>query len=303
MEDRYVDFRVSTFPGPFGEKIVMRLLDKSNLQIEMSKLGMMEEDLKALTCAMQKSKGMILVTGPTGSGKSTTLYSILQKLNDGTRNISTAEDPIEYNIPGINQFQMNTKIGLDFATALRSFLRQDPDIIMVGEMRDLETADIAVKASLTGHLVLSTLHTNSAIETITRLLEMSIEPFLVATSVDLIIAQRLMRKICPDCISKTRHPDKHPDYLKKIGIDISGLRLHSGRGCPNCNYTGYRGRFAIYEVLPMWNEIREMILNRESPLQIQKKAEQLGLITLQKNGLASVKQGLTTIDELMRVAI
>jgi type IV pilus assembly protein PilB len=303
MEDKCVDFRVSTFPGPFGEKIVMRLLDKSNLQIDIAKLGMKGEDLKALTGAMYKSKGMILVTGPTGSGKSTTLYSILQKLNDGTRNISTAEDPIEYNIPGINQFQMNPKIGLDFARAMRSFLRQDPDIIMVGEMRDLETAEIAVKASLTGHLVLSTLHTNSAIETITRLLEMGIEPFLAASSVDLIIAQRLMRRICPDCIRETNHPDKHLDYLRKMGIEVSGLRFYFGKGCPNCNHTGYKGRFAIYEVLPIWNEIREMILNRESPLLIQEKAEQLGLITLQKNGLASVKKGLTTIDELMRVAI
>ncbi|MGA1791433.1 MAG: GspE/PulE family protein [bacterium] len=214
-DGKCVDFRLSTFPGAFGETVVLRLLDKSNLEIDISKLGMRKTDRMSLMAAMYKSKGMILVTGPTGSGKTTTLYSVLQKLNDGTRNISTAEDPIEYNIPGINQFQMNTKIGLDFATALRSFLRQDPDIIMVGEMRDLETAEIAVKASLTGHLVLSTLHTNSAIETITRLLEMGIEPFLVVSSVDLIIAQRLMRKICPDCISETRYPDKQLDYLKK----------------------------------------------------------------------------------------
>ncbi|MGA1795318.1 MAG: GspE/PulE family protein, partial [bacterium] len=301
VEGKCIDFRVSVFPGGFGEKVVLRLLDKSNLQMDISKLGMKGEDMKVLMGAMYKSKGMILVTGPTGSGKSTTLYSMLQKLNDGTRNINTAEDPVEYNIHGINQFQMNPAIGLDFARALRSFLRQDPDVIMVGEMRDLETAQIAVKAALTGHLVLSTLHTNSAVETITRLVEMGIEPFLVATSVDLIIAQRLMRKICPACRQETKPPDMYLDYLKWMGQKLSRDTFYAGKGCPKCYDTGYRGRFAIYEVLPMWNEIREMIIQRESPLTIQVKAEELGLKVLRENALAKVKQGITTMEEWMRV--
>ena len=299
-DGKCVDFRLSTFPGTFGETVVLRLLDKSNLEIDISKLGMRKKDRISLMAAMYKSKGMILVTGPTGSGKTTTLYSVLQKLNDGSRNINTAEDPVEYHIPGINQFQMNPKIGLDFALALRSFLRQDPDIIMVGEMRDLETAQIAVKAALTGHMVLSTLHTNSSFETITRLLEMGIEPFLVATSVDLIIAQRLMRKICPACKKETSPPAMHLDYIKKIGLKIPKNKFYAGKGCSQCNNTGYKGRFAIYEVLNMSQEIREMILKRDSTIKIQEKAEQLGLKTLQVNGLTKVKQGLTTTEEWMR---
>ncbi|MGA1791434.1 MAG: GspE/PulE family protein [bacterium] len=302
-DGKCVDFRVSTFPGTYGETVVLRLLDKSNLEIDISKLGMEKEDINSLTGAMYKSKGMILVTGPTGSGKTTSLYSMLQKLNDGSRNINTAEDPVEYNIQGINQFQMNPRIGLNFAMALRSFLRQDPDIIMVGEMRDLETAEIAVKAALTGHLVLSTLHTNSSFETITRLLEMGIEPFLVATSVDLIIAQRLMRKICPACKKRASPPEMHLEYLKKMGLKVDTTKFYAGKGCAKCNHTGYKGRFAIYEVLPMYHEIREMIINRESSLKIQERAEKMGVKTLQNVGISKVLEGITTIDELMRVAI
>jgi type IV pilus assembly protein PilB len=301
VEGKCIDFRVSIFPGGFGEKVVLRLLDKSNLQIDMAKLGMKGEEMKTLMGAMYKSKGMILVTGPTGSGKSTTLYSVLQKLNDGTRNINTAEDPVEYNIHGINQFQMNPAIGLDFARALRSFLRQDPDVIMVGEMRDLETAQIAVKAALTGHLVLSTLHTNSAVETITRLVEMGIEPFLVATSVDLIIAQRLMRKICPACRQEEKPPDMYLDYIEGMGYKTSRDTFYVGKGCPKCYQTGYKGRFAIYELLPMRHEIREMIIRRESPLALQVKAEELGLKTLRENAFAKVKQGIASIEEWMKV--
>ena len=302
-DGKCVDFRVSTFPGTYGETVVLRLLDKSNLEIDISKLGMEKEEINSLTGAMYKSKGMILVTGPTGSGKTTTLYSMLQKLNDGSRNINSAEDPVEYNIQGINQFQMNPRIGLDFAMALRSFLRQDPDIIMVGEMRDLETSEIAIKAALTGHLVLSTLHTNSSFETITRLLEMGIEPFLVATSVDLIIAQRLMRKICPACKQKASPPEMHLEYLKKMGLRVDTTKFYEGKGCDKCNNTGYKGRFAIYEVLPMYHEIREMIINRESSIKIQERAEKMGVKTLQNVGISKVLEGSTTIDELMRVAI
>ncbi|MBN2373357.1 Flp pilus assembly complex ATPase component TadA [bacterium] len=303
MDKKCVDFRVSTFPGSFGEKVVLRLLDKSNLEVDISKLGMDINDQKALSEAMHKSKGMILVTGPTGSGKTTTLYSVLHGLNDGTRNISTAEDPIEYNISGINQFQMNPRIGLDFAKALRAFLRQDPDIIMVGEIRDLETAQIAVKAALTGHLVLSTLHTNSATETITRLLDMNVEPFLVATSISLIIAQRLMRRICPSCKEETSLENMHLEVLEKKGIDISGVRFYKGKGCSNCNYAGYKGRVAIYEVLPIRHELQEMIIKGESSLKIQSKAEEFGLQTLQKRGIEKVMDGTTSVDEWLRVAV
>jgi len=295
-----VDFRVSTFPGMFGEKVVLRLLDNSNLVLDINNLGFNSNDLNTVLTAMYKSKGMILVTGPTGSGKTTTLYSMLHSLNDGSRNISTAEDPIEYNLKGINQFQMKPKIGLDFARALRTFLRQDPDIIMVGEMRDLETAQIAVKAALTGHLVLSTLHTNSAPETITRLLDMGIEPYLITSSLNLVVAQRLMRKTCQSCKVEALPNDLQLKLLKGYGFDISGHQLFRGEGCEECNNTGYKGRVAIYEAMPLWDEIHELILQGESSVAIKEKAEDLGLVTLQEQGFNKVMEGVTSLDEWMR---
>jgi len=295
-----VDFRVSTFPGSFGEKVVLRLLDSSNLALDINNLGLSSNDLTTLLTALYKSKGMILVTGPTGSGKTTTLYSMLYGLNDGSRNISTAEDPIEYNLKGVNQFQMKPKIGLDFARALRTFLRQDPDIIMVGEIRDFETAEIAVKAALTGHLVLSTLHTNSAPETITRLLDMGIEPYLLTSSLSLVVAQRLMRTICPSCKVEAPATDLHLKMLDAYGLDISGHQLFRGEGCEECNDTGYKGRVAVYEVMPLWQEIQEVILRGQSSVALREKAQDRGLVALPVQGLNKVIEGVTSLDEWMR---
>jgi len=295
-----VDFRVSSFPGSFGEKVVLRLLDSSNLALDINNLGLSSNDLTTLLSALYKSKGMILVTGPTGSGKTTTLYSMIHGLNDGSRNISTAEDPIEYNLKGVNQFQMKPKIGLDFARALRTFLRQDPDIIMVGEIRDFETAEIAVKAALTGHLVLSTLHTNSAPETITRLLDMGIEPYLLTSSLSLVVAQRLMRKICPSCKVEAPATDLHLKMLEASGFDISAHQLFRGEGCEECNDTGYKGRVAVYEVMPLCQEIQEVILRGQSSVALREKAEDLGLVALPVQGLNKVIEGVTSLDEWMR---
>jgi type IV pilus assembly protein PilB len=300
IEGSYVDFRVSTFPGIFGEKVVLRLLDKSNLALDMNNLGMESDVLNTVLSSMCKSKGMILVTGPTGSGKTTTLYSMLQGMNDGSKNISTAEDPIEYNLQGINQFQMHPKIGLDFARALKTFLRQDPDIIMVGEIRDVETAEIAVKAALTGHLVLSTLHTNSAPETVSRLLDIGIEPYLITSSLNLIIAQRLMRKICEQCKVKTPPTDLQKRVLKNYGFSLSSKRFYKAEGCEECNNTGYKGRIAIYEVMPMWEELQELILKGTSSFEMTKKAQELGLVTLQEQGFRKAADGITDLDEWMR---
>jgi type IV pilus assembly protein PilB len=301
ISGRHVDCRVSTFPGIFGEKVVLRLLDSSNLILYLNKLGLSHDDLNILLNAIHKSKGMILVTGPTGSGKTTTLYSIIHNLNDGAKNISTAEDPVEYNLKGINQFQMNPKIGLNFARALRTFLRQDPDIIMVGEMRDVETAEIAVKAALTGHLVLSTLHTNSAPETITRLLDMGIQPYLITSSVNLVLAQRLMRKLCLRCKAETSPTDLQLNLLESHDLDVSGHQLFMGEGCEECNNTGYNGRIAIYEAMPMLDKIQELILKGKSARAIKDKTEELGLVSLQDQGLSKVIKGITTLDEWMRV--
>jgi type IV pilus assembly protein PilB len=301
MNGHYVDFRVSTFPGIFGEKVVLRLLDNANLTLDINNLGFNDNDLTTLLGSIYKSKGMVLVTGPTGSGKTTTLYSILHALNDGSKNISTAEDPIEYNMNGINQFQMHSKIGLNFARALRTFLRQDPDIIMVGEIRDFETAEIAVKAALTGHLVLSTLHTNSASETITRLLDMGIEPYLITSSLNLVVAQRLMRKICERCKVEASPDDLQLKLLDNYGFDISGHQLFKGEGCEECHDTGYKGRVAVYEAMPLWDEIQELISKGESASKINEQAEKLGLVTLQEHGFNKVTEGMTTIDEWMRV--
>ncbi|MCH8055999.1 MAG: Flp pilus assembly complex ATPase component TadA, partial [Deltaproteobacteria bacterium] len=296
-----LDIRVSVLPTLFGEKIVMRLLDKSNLQLDMSKLGFDPRALSLFKEAIYKPYGMILITGPTGSGKSTTLYSALSELNKADVNISTAEDPVEYNLMGINQVQVKDEIGLTFAACLRSFLRQDPDIIMVGEIRDLETAQIAVKAALTGHLVLSTLHTNDAPSTVDRLINMGIEPFLLTSSINLVAAQRLVRKICPSC----RVPvEVSPDVLINIGVDpaevAAGFPTFSGKGCPNCNQTGYKGRLAIYEIMAMHEVLKELVLRRASSDDLKREAVKLGMSTLRISAIQKVREGLTTIEETVR---
>lgn len=299
--NREIDFRVSTLPTLFGEKIVMRLLDKSNLQLDLTKLGFDEKPLQDFLEAIEKPYGMILVTGPTGSGKTTTLYSALSHLNKPSVNIMTAEDPVEYNFLGINQVQIKEDIGLTFAAALRSFLRQDPDIILVGEIRDFETAEIAVKAALTGHLVLSTLHTNDAPSTITRLINMGIEPFLVSSSVILIVAQRLARKICQNC--KREHKISEASLIK-IGFpkdNIGSVKCYEGAGCPACNNTGYKGRVALYEVMPVKDEIKELIIQGGTALEIKKEAVRLGMSTLRQSGIKKVMDGITTIEEILRV--
>jgi len=300
---REMDFRVSAIPTLFGEKVVLRLLDKSALQLDMTKLGFEESSLADLKNAIHKPVGMILVTGPTGSGKTTTLYSALSELNKETENIITAEDPIEYNFMGINQVQMHEEIGLTFASSLRSFLRQDPDIIMVGEIRDFETAQIAVQAALTGHLVLSTVHTNDAPGTVTRLIDMGIEPFLISSSVILILAQRLVRKICTDC----REPIKvHPQLLIDLGIppdEVRSFPVYKGKGCPICNNTGCKGRVGLYEVMPLKEEVKELILSRASTSEIKKEAIRLGMKTLRQSGIAKIKDGLTSIEEVLRTTI
>ncbi len=297
---REMDFRVSTVPVLFGEKVVLRLLDKSNLQLDMAKLGFEESSLEDFKNALRKPVGMILVTGPTGSGKTTTLYSALSELNKETDNITTAEDPVEYNFMGINQVQMHEEIGLTFASALRAFLRQDPDIIMVGEIRDFETAQIAVQAALTGHLVLSTVHTNDAPGTITRLIDMGIEPFLISSAVILILAQRLVRKICLEC----REPIKvHPQLLIDLGVspdEVKTFPVYKGKGCPICNHTGYKGRVGLYEVMPIKEEVKELILSRASTSEIKKEAIRLGMKTLRQSGIIKIRDGLTTIEEVLR---
>jgi len=295
-----MDFRVSVVPTLWGEKVVLRLLDKSSLQLDMTKLGFEENQLKQFKAAIYRPYGMVLVTGPTGSGKTTTLYSALAELNKETDNIMTAEDPVEYNLPGINQVQMHEEIGLNFATALRAFLRQDPDIIMVGEIRDFETAEIAIKAALTGHLVLSTVHTNDAPSTVNRLLNMGIEPFLVASATNLILAQRLGRRICPKCKEEVKVP---PQALLDVGVpeeDIPNIRLYKGRGCECCLGTGYKGRIAFYEVMPVGEEIRELILVGASASEIKREAMRLGMMTLRQSAIMRMKEGITTIEEVIR---
>lgn len=300
---RELDFRVSTLPTLFGEKVVLRLLDKENLMLDMTKLGFEPESLVKFQRNISKPYGMVLVTGPTGSGKTNTLYSALQSLNTVQTNIMTAEDPVEFNLMGINQVQMKEQIGLNFAAALRSFLRQDPNIILVGEIRDFETAEIAIKAALTGHLVLSTLHTNDAPSTISRLMNMGIEPFLVATSVNLIQAQRLIRRVCKDC--KREHPTP-PEALMEVGFsaeDAKNLKTFKGKGCATCNNTGYKGRIGLYEVMEVNDDIRELILIGASSLELRKKAIEDGMITLRESGLTKVRAGLTTLDEVVRETV
>ncbi len=298
---REMDFRVSTLPTLFGEKIVLRLLDKTNLELDMTKLGFEERQLAVFQEAIHKPYGMVLVTGPTGSGKTTTLYSALSQLNSISDNIMTAEDPVEYNLAGINQVQMKESIGLNFAASLRSFLRQDPDIIMVGEIRDFETAEIGIKAALTGHLVLSTIHTNDAPTTINRLLNMGIEPFLVASALILVVAQRLARTVCPKCAEPVQVP---PEALLEVGLleeEIGTFPIMKGRGCPNCMNTGYRGRVALYEILAITDEVRELILRGASAMEIRETAVALGMRTLRDAGLEKIRRGRTTVEEVVRV--
>ena len=302
-DSREIDFRVSVLPTLFGEKIVMRLLDKTKLMLDMTKLGFEQESLTRYEAAIMKPWGMVLVTGPTGSGKTNTLYSSISKINTPETNIMTAEDPVEFNLPGINQVQVKESIGLNFAAALRSFLRQDPNIILVGEIRDFETAEIAVKAALTGHLVLSTLHTNDAPSTINRLMNMGIEPFLVATAVNLICAQRLVRRICSNC--KVEHP-LPPQGLLDAGYghdDAQTVIPMRGEGCDRCNRTGYKGRVGLYEVMEVNEQLREMILVGSSALELRRKAVDDGMLTLRMSGLRKVKEGLTTIEEVVRETV
>jgi len=294
-----IDLRVSSLPTIFGEKIVMRILDKSNLQINLSRLGFEEDALARFVEAIELPYGMVLVTGPTGSGKSTTLYSALSKINRPHSNIMTAEDPVEYNLDGINQVNVRDEIGLTFAAALKAFLRQDPNIVMVGEVRDLETASIATKAALTGHLVLSTLHTNDAAASINRLIDMGIEPFLVASSINAIIAQRLVRKLCEKCKQEIT---LHEETLREMGITESPdeLTLFQAKGCVSCNDTGYSGRLGLYEVMPVSPELREMIIDRKSTADVKAQAIAEGMLTLRADGREKFKKGKTSLEEVLR---
>src|SRR5689334_16939993 len=302
-QNRDIDFRVSCLPTLFGEKIVMRLLDKEKLMLDMTKLGFEQESLDKFEVAIEKPWGMVLVTGPTGSGKTNTLYSSIARINTIQTNIMTAEDPVEFNLMGVNQVQVKESIGLNFAAALRSFLRQDPNIILVGEIRDFETAEIAVKAALTGHLVLSTLHTNDAPSTINRLMNMGIEPFLVASSLNLVCAQRLVRRICKNCTEQDPTP---PPALVQAGFtaeEAKSVVPNKGKGCEKCNNTGFKGRVGLYEVMEVTEEIRELILVGASALELRRKAVDEGMITLRGSGLRKVKDGVTTIDEVVRETV
>jgi type IV pilus assembly protein PilB len=307
VEDRSrdLDFRVSCLPTLWGEKIVMRLLDKSKLMLDMTKLGFEPHSLERFKGAIAKPYGIVLVTGPTGSGKTNTLYSALASLNKPDTNIMTAEDPVEFNLPGINQVQIRDNIGLNFAAVLRSFLRQDPNIILVGEIRDYETAEIAVKAALTGHLVLSTLHTNDAPSTVSRMVNMGIEPFLVGTAVNLIQAQRLVRRICAKCKfdDTTNVPTK---TLADIGFtpDLIGtFQVMKGKGCATCNGTGYKGRVGLYEVMEITEGIRDLIMVGATAVEIKRKALEEGMLTLRMSGLEKIKAGVTSVEEVLRETV
>ena len=300
---KQLDYRVNCLPTLWGEKVVLRLLDKENLRLDMTKLGFEAESLEKFQRAVLKPYGMVLVTGPTGSGKTNTLYSSVSLLNKPDTNILTAEDPVEFQLNGVNQVQMKESIGLNFAAALRAFLRQDPNVILVGEIRDFETAEIAIKAALTGHLVLSTLHTNGAPETISRLMNMGIEPFLVATAVHLICAQRLVRRICGECKEQVPLP---PQALLEAGYtqeESKKVKVYKGKGCPTCNGTGYKGRCGLYEVMEVDDEIRELILIGASAVELKKKAMERGMITLRRSGLIKVMEGTTTLEEVARETV
>ncbi|MGE0526426.1 MAG: type IV-A pilus assembly ATPase PilB [Bdellovibrionales bacterium] len=299
-----VDFRVSCLPTIFGEKVVLRLLDKSNLQVDMTKLGFERDDFKKFVEAINQPQGMILITGPTGSGKTTTIYSALNALNQPDVNVSTAEDPVEYNLDGINQVQVNPQIGFTFAEALRSFLRQDPEIVMVGEIRDLETAEVAFKAASTGHLVVSTLHTNDAASTVARLVEIGVEPYIVAEATTIVVAQRLVRRNCPRCSIDTRVP---PEVLTKMGVPEAEVaeytKIKKGEGCEECNGTGLKGRMAIFELLQMTTNVKEAIYKGASPLEVKRQGMKDGMRTLRQAALLKLKAGLTTIEEVLNTTV
>lgn len=303
VRGKEMDFRVSTLPTLWGEKIVLRLLDKSNLQLDMTKLGFEDEELKIFKTNIHMPQGMVLITGPTGSGKTTTIYSALAELNQPDVNISTAEDPAEFNLEGINQVQMNNDVGLTFASTLRAFLRQDPDIIMVGEIRDLETAEISFKAASTGHLVVSTLHTNDAPSTVTRLLEMGVAPYIITSCINLIVAQRLVGRICESCKTPIDVPQQ---TLLNLGIDASEVRdyqIFKGQGCSNCNNTGIKGRVAIYELMTMSQKVKEMILAQGTSEELRILAKEEGMRTLRRSALSKLRKGVTTIEEVLNSSV
>jgi type IV pilus assembly protein PilB len=300
MAKKVIDFRVSTLPVIFGEKIVLRILDKGNLTLDLQKFGFEPQAEEDLLSAIANPYGMVLVTGPTGSGKTTTLYSALSQINTPEVNIMTAEDPVEYNIHGINQVQVRTDIGMSFAAALKAFLRQDPNIIMVGEIRDLETGSIAIKAALTGHLVLSTLHTNDAASTITRMVDMGIEPFNVSSAVNLIVAQRLVRRICKDCKVEHQYAPEETARLQLPEDQLAALKFYRGAGCDACGDSGYRGRQGLYEVMSMTPEIRRMILKEKSAADLQQTAIKQGMLTLRMDGIMKIKKGITTLEEVVK---
>ena len=302
-KNKEMDYRVSVLPTLFGEKVCCRLLDKSNLQLDMTKLGFEQEALDNFLDAIHKPWGIVLVTGPTGSGKTTTLYSALSDLNKTSENISTAEDPVEFNLMGINQVQMHDDIGLNFAAALRSFLRQDPDILMVGEIRDYETAEIAIKAALTGHMVLSTLHTNDAPSTVNRLLNMGIEPFLVSSSCNLILAQRLARKLCTECKEELEIPDKALEDLGITSEQAKTMKIYHGKGCAVCGGTGYKGRIALYEVMPFSEALKDAVLNGASTAEVKQTAIDEGMKSLRMSGISKVLEGTSTLEEILRVTM
>ena len=298
--DKTMEYRVSVVPTIFGEKVVLRILDQDSLQLDLTKLGFENQQLEVFRETIYQPYGMVLLTGPTGSGKTTTLYSSLMELNQADVNISTAEDPVEYSLPGVNQVQTHEEIGLSFASCLRAFLRQDPDIILVGEVRDYETAEIAIKAALTGHLVLSTLHTNDAPSTITRLLNMGVEPFLVTASLNSVVAQRLVRVVCPEC---RREAEVAPQVLIDLGVapkEVSDYIVYKGEGCKTCSGTGYKGRVAIYEVMEMTEELKEFVLSGASALEIKREAIRQGMRTLRQSSLEKLKHGITSIEEVVR---
>jgi type IV pilus assembly protein PilB len=298
--NRTIDLRVSTLPTIFGEKVVMRILDKANLNIDLEKLGFEPKSMKDFVGAISNPYGMVLVTGPTGSGKTTTLYSALSRINTPEVNVMTAEDPVEYNLDGINQVLVNDDVGLSFAAALKAFLRQDPNIIMVGEIRDLDTGSIAVKAALTGHLVLSTLHTNDAPSAIGRMIDMGVEPFLVASSVNVILAQRLVRRVCAACKKKIELTEEVLDELQMTKAEYEGATIMSGEGCVECNGTGYRGRQGVYEVMEMTPQVRDLVLERASAGEIKKLAIEQGMLTLRRDGIQKLRRGLTSVEEILK---
>jgi type IV pilus assembly protein PilB len=300
MGARVIDFRVSTLPVLFGEKIVLRILDKGNLTLDLSKFGFEPRSEQDLLRAILNPYGMVLVTGPTGSGKTTTLYSALSRINTIGVNIMTAEDPVEYNLMGINQVLVRNEVGMTFAAALKAFLRQDPNIIMVGEIRDMETGSIAIKAALTGHLVLSTLHTNDAPSTVTRMIDMGIEPFNVASAVNLIVAQRLVRRICVNCKAEHKYSDEELHAFGILPADAAKLTLYKGQGCDTCAETGYKGRQGLYEVMAMTSQLRRLVLKGASTEELQQAAVKEGMLTLRMDGMVKVKRGVTTLEEVVK---